>query len=88
MTEPVAPEAPAERRRGRPRPEATIERDRQVFDALEAGPLTKKELVEKTGLPANAVYLSIYRLRTGDAPKIAKVDGKAHTWQRVEGAVL
>ena len=88
MTEPVATEAPAERRRGRPRPEATIERDRQVFDALAAGPMTKKELVEATKLPANAVYLSIYRLRTGDAPKITKVEGKAHTWQRVEGAEL
>ena len=88
MTEPVATEAPAERRRGRPRPEATIERDRQVFDALAAGPMTKKELVEATKLPANAVYLSIYRLRTGDSPKITKVEGKAHSWQRVEGAEL
>jgi hypothetical protein len=86
MTEPVATEAPAERRRGRPRPEATIERDRTVFAALEAGPKTKKELVEATSLPANQVYLSIYRLRTGGL--ITKVDGKAHTWQRVEGAEL
>ena len=85
MTEPVAPEAPAERRRGRPRPEATIARDRQVFEAL-TEPKTKKELTEATGLPGNEVYLSIYRLRTGG--QIAKVEGKAHTWQRVEGAVL
>lgn len=85
MTESVAPEAPAERRRGRPRPEATIARDQQVFDAL-TEPKTKKELAEATGLPGNEVYLSIYRLRTGG--QITKVEGKAHTWQRVEGAAV
>jgi predicted Rossmann fold nucleotide-binding protein DprA/Smf involved in DNA uptake len=85
MTEPVAPETPAERRRGRPRPEATIERDQQVYAALEAGPKTKKELAEATALPANQVYLSIYRLRKSN--QIKKVEGKAHTWERVEAAV-
>lgn len=59
MTE---PEAPAEKR-GRPRPEATIERDKKVLEHLNAvGPQTRKQIAEGLQLEGKEVYLSLYRL--------------------------
>lgn len=82
MTEPT-PEAPApaaaETRRGRPRPEATIERDKVVLAAL-AVPMTRGQLVDATGLTPNQVYLSLYRLRVnGDI--VRDRSGAAHVWK-------
>lgn len=55
--------AEAKTGRGRPRPEATIERDKTVLTWLgEHGPATRKTIVEGTGIPGNEVYLSLYRL--------------------------
>jgi hypothetical protein len=71
-------------RRGRPRPESTIERDNKVFEAL-AEPATRKDLVEKTGLAKNEVYLSLYRLRRDNRIERSR-DGSAHTWARVAAA--
>jgi predicted HTH transcriptional regulator len=63
-----AAEAKPSNGRGRPRPEATIERDKQVFAYLsENGAKTRKELVEGTGIAGNEVYLSLYRLKRDGA---------------------
>jgi site-specific DNA-cytosine methylase len=68
--------------RGRPRPTATIERDEQVFAALETAQ-TKDELAVTTGLEAKQVYLSLWRLaRDG---RVAKArEAGAHRWSRVD----
>lgn len=61
MTEPT--DAPAAGR-GRPRPDATVQRDQQVLAQLQAGgPQTRKAVAEATGLEGKEVYLSFYRLQ-------------------------
>lgn len=57
--------------RGRPRPDAVVQRDEQVWDYLasqrdENGAAvgkTREEVATATGLAANQVYLSFYRLK-------------------------
>jgi site-specific DNA-cytosine methylase len=73
MTEPEAP-AEAVASKGRPRPQATIDRDNKAYEAIvaatEAGtPLTKETLATAIGVQPNEAYLSLYRLR---------VDNKIH----------
>lgn len=62
--------------RGRPRPQATIERDNQVRTALEAGPLTRKAIAEKLGWDAKDVYASLWRLRHY-GEQVQKLPGKS-----------
>lgn len=51
-------------KRGRPRPQETIERDALVHQLLiRQGRLTRNMIVEQTGLPESQVYLSLSRLR-------------------------
>lgn len=69
-------------RRGRPRPEHTIERDDAVYAALET-PMTRAQLAEATSFPKNEVYLSLYRLRAAGRIERAR-DGGNHVWSRVE----
>jgi predicted ArsR family transcriptional regulator len=55
-------EAPAEKR-GRPRPEATIQRDDKVLEFLKAnGPKNRKDLAAGLEMEGKEVYLSLYRL--------------------------
>jgi len=69
-------EAPATQR-GRPRPDATVERDERVFKHLEAeGPKTRPELATELDMPGNQIYLSLYRLSRADPPRIVKSGGK------------
>lgn len=85
-----APAATAETstaRRGRPRPDLTISRDKQVLDTITEGAgSTRKEIVDAltaagTPLAPNQVYLSLYRLRKDG--KVQRVrDNSAHRWQR------
>jgi hypothetical protein len=59
--------------RGRPRPDATIERDKIVYEQIRnGGPQTRKQIVEATGLKGNEVYLSLYRLNRQEPPAIVK----------------
>lgn len=59
MTE---PEAPAEKR-GRPRPEATIERDKKVLEHLRTtGPQDRAAIAAGLEMEGKEVYLSLYRL--------------------------
>ena len=66
-TNEAAPEAGAEDtgsgRRGRPRPQETIERDDKVVASLQDSPKTTGELAEELGVEKGIAYLSIYRLR-------------------------
>lgn len=51
--------------RGRPRPQETINRDREVAKLLVAGPKTRNELREALGndTKASQAYLAVVRLR-------------------------
>jgi hypothetical protein len=73
MSEDTAPEAQGKSGRGRPRPDATIERDKIVLEQVRVGgPQTRKQLVEATGMAGNEVYLSLYRLSRQDPPAVVK----------------
>jgi predicted Rossmann fold nucleotide-binding protein DprA/Smf involved in DNA uptake len=74
----------ASSRRGRPRPDETITRDKQIFEHLDTGK-TRAQLVEATGLTPNQVYLSLYRLNREGRIERAR-DGGAHVWTRVAAA--
>lgn len=60
-------------RRGRPRSQEAMERDQQVFSALDDGQvLTRNELAEKLGFTGGLTYLSLYRLvREGKVVRVA-----------------
>jgi predicted transcriptional regulator len=50
-------------RRGRPRPQDTLNRDDQVHQLLSKGPLTKTQIAEKLGIESSHAYLSLFRLQ-------------------------
>lgn len=82
VTEPT-PEAAAteQKRRGRPRPTSTIERDEKVLESIN-GSVTRKQLAEATGLAESQVYLSLFRLRSTGKVQHARQGGD-HVWSRV-----
>lgn len=80
MTEPTG-EATAPRR-GRPRPETTIQRDQQVLAALAQGGKTREDLATETGLTKSEVYLSLHRLRKAGNVERTR-DGGKHVWAQV-----
>lgn len=88
MTEPT-PQAEATEttaaRRGRPRPQTTIDRDKQVLDALAGETKTREQLVEATGLTKNQVYLSLWRLRKDGLAERTR-DGGKHVWAQTAPA--
>lgn len=69
--------------RGRPRPEETVQRDEAVYAALEQ-PGTRADLVERTGLTQNQVYLSLWRLNRDKRVERTR-DGANHMWSRTAG---
>ena len=70
--------------RGRPRPDATVERDAKVLAFItEKGPSTRKSIAEGLEMPGNEVYLSLYRLSR--AGQIARSGG---TWRVPEPATV
>lgn len=55
-----------EAKRGRPRPPEVIGRDREIHQLLaQAGPLTRNEIAERTGLSPSLTYLALVRLKDG-----------------------
>lgn len=72
-------------RRGRPRPQSTIDRDQQVLGALTADGKTREDLVTTTGLTKTQVYLSLYRLRTQGLVERSR-DGGKHVWKQTAPA--
>jgi uncharacterized membrane protein len=70
------------RPRGRPRPEATIARDREILKYLGLnGPQTRNGLSEALGLPKTIVYLALSRLRDqGHVRTCADTSGSSTIW--------
>lgn len=82
----AAPAAADSGRRGRPRPQATIERDEQVRDLLrDNGALTRGAIAEKLGWESKDAYASLWRLRHYENA-VEKVPGKSE-WQLVGASV-
>ena len=72
MTE-ATPEAATPTGRGRPRPDATLERDAKVLEFITgAGAVSRKQIAEGTGLKGNEVYLSLYRLSRSTPPAVVR----------------
>jgi hypothetical protein len=78
----VAAEGAGEKRRGRPRPDTTVQRDEQVLAQI-TEPRTRGQLAELTGLETKAVYLSLHRLQR-DGRITRTRSGADHVWTRAE----
>lgn len=86
MSEPEAPTAETTGR-GRPRPEATKERDARVLAYLQtAGAQNRKQIAEALQLPGNEVYLSLYRLSRGTSDAPAQVAKDGSSWKVIDAA--
>jgi predicted transcriptional regulator len=87
VTEAATEAAPS--RRSRPRPQAVVDRDEQVYAKLVelGGSATKAQLADALGVAANEVYLSLYRLRVKQG-RVERVrdDGKQHVYRVVPAA--
>lgn len=70
------------RPRGRPRPEATIERDQKILQLLrDQGPRTRNAIAEHLGLKKVPTYLSLDRLRRDGLVRIcANGTGPGAVW--------
>jgi len=70
---------------GRPRLQATIERDRAVYDVL-SQPMTLPEIADVFNLSHSLTYQSLNRLRKSGKVQIGKRQGKSktHFWYQVE----
>jgi hypothetical protein len=67
-------------RRGRPRPQATKDRDEAVRELLaNNGAMTRSAIAEKLGWESTQAYASLWRLRHYEQA-VEKVDGKSE-WQ-------
>lgn len=78
MTE--APVAETPTKRGRPRPDTTIERDDRVLAHLGTSEgRTRRQLATELDLPDSEIYLSLYRLSRTTPPKIVKNAGNVWT---------
>lgn len=72
------------RKRGRPRPAVTIDRDSQVLELLKRGPMTREELAERLGINLNLAYLSLDRLRGRGVVRRTqggRGDARTYTWE-------
>lgn len=64
------------RPRGRPRPQATIERDEKIMEYLRAhGPQTRNDLSAALLLPKTVTYLALNRLRDKGLVRICAAQG-------------
>lgn len=86
MTEPTAP-------KGRPRPDATKQRDNVVLEYLKGqknddetfAAKTRDEIAEATSLPGNQVYLCLYRLSRTEPALVER--GAGHRWSPTQAGV-
>lgn len=69
-------------RRGRPRPEDTIERDDRILELLsKRGPHTRNEIAERLGISFSLTYLALDRLRrAGRVKRCLQTDGGTSVW--------
>lgn len=76
------------KRKGRPRPEATIARDEQVLSLVAgagANGMTRSQIADDLQVDGNTAYLSLFRLR--QAGKVSRVrNGTDHVWVVVDTA--
>lgn len=72
----------SKRPRGRPRPQATIERDEKIMKCLSAGgPKSRNALADELGLDKTIVYLALSRLRgQGRVRTCADTAGPSTLW--------
>lgn len=69
------------RPRGRPRPEATIERDAKIYSLLvERGPLTRNEVAGAMGITPTLAYLALDRLRRAQQVRKCAGTGSNTVW--------
>lgn len=66
-------------KRGRPRPQYTLDLDEAVYLALIAGPRGRTDLASSLGVTINVMYLSLRRLREAGRVDIYR-HGKRHLW--------
>jgi hypothetical protein len=69
----------AERRRGRPRPTETIERDEHIYELLGRGFSSRGQLAQETGLTTDLVALALGRLRRAGRVRQC-LDGGVIVW--------
>lgn len=76
------PEQETKRPRGRPRPQATIERDERILSYLNTGgPKSRNQLAEELGLDKTITYLALDRLRrAGRVRTCADTAGPSTLW--------
>lgn len=68
-----------ERRRGRPRPAATIERDERIYRLVSGGSSSRGQLAQQTGLTTDLVALALGRLRRAGRVRQC-LDGGVIVW--------
>jgi len=73
-------------KRGRPRPEVVIERDKKILEAM-IGPLTRNQIAEASGIKPSLTYLSLLRLRNENLVKHER-SGIGHVWYRATETVI
>ena len=66
-------------KRGRPRPQHTIDLDEAVYSALFVGPRSRADLAVALGVNVNVMYLSLRRLRSAGRVDTHRY-GKHHLW--------
>lgn len=76
------------RPRGRPRPQATIERDERILSYLTTGgPKSRNALAEELGLDKTITYLALSRLREqGKVRTCADTAGPSTLWSSEVGS--
>lgn len=70
------------RRRGRPRPQETIQRDDQLVQVLQKSgeSMTKYELAKVLRVSPSIVYLALRRLKADGRVRHVSI-GKRHSWK-------
>jgi DNA-binding MarR family transcriptional regulator len=68
------------RKRGRPRPSETKQRDAAILTLLRSGPRTRNQICKETGLATSIVYLSLDRLRRADLVKLCQGPVAERLW--------
>lgn len=74
------------RGRGRPRPAETIERDERIHQLLTAGPWSRGQIAQETGLTTDLVHLALRRLeRDGRVRKCLHPELGVVVWSVADG---
>lgn len=80
------PETESEpRRRGRPRPQETIDRDEKILAELAEGQATRNALAKRLELDNTATYLALDRLRKQGRVRKCAGDGPHTIWALADG---